>query len=82
MAAIADTVAKEGEVLYACGRVSLKKTAAMINPALSQALPGILSPLILEEHDPILDSTWAIPDELLPEVELAAASAGAPPATA
>jgi len=47
-----------------------------------QALPGILSPLILEEHDPILDSTWAIPDELLPEVELAAASAGAPPATA
>ena len=34
--------AREGEVLYACGRVSLKKTAAMINPALSQALPGIL----------------------------------------
>jgi uncharacterized protein (TIGR03032 family) len=38
-----------------------------------QALPGILSPLILEEHDPILDSTWAIPDELLPQVELAKA---------
>jgi uncharacterized protein (TIGR03032 family) len=36
-----------------------------------QALPGILSPLILEEHDSILDSTWAIPDELLPQVELA-----------
>lgn len=34
--------AKEGEVLYACGRVSRKKAATMINPALSQALPGIL----------------------------------------
>ena len=35
-----------------------------------QALPGIRSPIILEEHDALLDSTWAIPDALLREVEL------------
>lgn len=35
-----------------------------------QALAGALSPTILEEHDALLDSTWAIPDALLPEVEL------------
>ena len=46
-----------------------------------QALPGILSPLILEEHDALLDSTWAIPDELLPQVELAKSGAADPPAT-
>lgn len=33
---------KEGDVLYACGRVSKKQAAMMINPALSEALPGIL----------------------------------------
>ena len=36
-----------------------------------QALPGLVSPLILEEDHPLLASTWAIPDELLAEVELA-----------
>jgi uncharacterized protein (TIGR03032 family) len=46
-----------------------------------QALPGVLSPTILEEHDPLLDSTWGIPDALLPEVELGRA-APAPAATA
>lgn len=46
-----------------------------------QALPGILSPLILEEHDALLDSTWAIPDELLPQVELANTGAADPAAT-
>ena len=46
-----------------------------------QALPGLLAPLILEEHDALLDSTWAIPDELLPEVELAAPGAAAAPSS-
>ncbi len=46
-----------------------------------QALPGLLAPLILEEHDALLDSTWAIPDELLPEVELAVPAAPAVPSS-
>jgi uncharacterized protein (TIGR03032 family) len=34
-----------------------------------QALPGILSPHLLDESDPLLDSTWSIPDHLLAQVE-------------
>jgi uncharacterized protein (TIGR03032 family) len=33
------------------------------------ALPGMLSPHILDESDPLIDSTWAIPDDLLDQVE-------------
>ena len=40
-----------------------------------QALQGCIAPIILEEHDPVLDATWAIPDALLGEVELAGAPA-------
>lgn len=40
-----------------------------------QALPGILAPTILEEHDALLDSTWGIPDALLREVEVGRAAA-------
>ncbi len=36
-----------------------------------QALVGLVSPTILEDDHPLLASTWAIPDELLREVELA-----------
>ena len=35
-----------------------------------QVLPGLLAPVILEDDNALLDSTWAIPDALLPEVEL------------
>ncbi|MEO8485962.1 MAG: TIGR03032 family protein [Betaproteobacteria bacterium] len=42
-----------------------------------QALQGLRSPMILEEHDPLLDSTWAIPDALLREVERPAAPGAA-----
>jgi uncharacterized protein (TIGR03032 family) len=41
-----------------------------------QVLPGLLSPHILDERDPLMDSTWAIPDALLAQVE---APAAAPP---
>ena len=34
-----------------------------------QALQGMLAPTILEKDDPLLDSCYAIPDALLPEVE-------------
>jgi len=43
-----------------------------------QALQGARSPLILEDDDALLGTTWAIPDALLPEVE----RAPAPPAPA
>lgn len=33
---------KAGKTLYACGRVSLKKGAALLNPTLADELPGIL----------------------------------------
>ena len=62
----------------------LRFTAAVEEIFAVQALPGILSPLILEEHDSLLDSTWAIPDALLPQVELAqtrVAGDGPPAAT-
>lgn len=36
------TQIKAGEAWYACGRVSLKKGATLLNPTLSHALPGIL----------------------------------------
>ena len=34
-----------------------------------QVLPNMTFPHILDERDPLMDSTWAIPDDLLPEVE-------------
>jgi uncharacterized protein (TIGR03032 family) len=36
-----------------------------------QAVQGVRAPLILEDDHTLLDSTWAIPDALLPEVERA-----------
>ena len=42
-----------------------------------QALVGLVSPTILEDDHPLLASTWAIPDELLREVELAPEATGA-----
>jgi uncharacterized protein (TIGR03032 family) len=44
-----------------------------------QVLAGALAPTILEEHDPLLDSTWAIPDALLPQVEMGARDTARPP---
>ncbi len=34
-----------------------------------QVLQDTLFPHILDERDPLMDSTWAIPDDLLPQVE-------------
>lgn len=34
-----------------------------------QVLPGLLSPAILKESDPLLDTSWAIPDAMLNQVE-------------
>jgi len=34
-----------------------------------QVLPDVLHPHIMEEHDPLMDTTWAIPDGLLGQVE-------------
>ncbi|MDD3517680.1 MAG: TIGR03032 family protein [Chromatiales bacterium] len=34
-----------------------------------QVLPGLVSPHILDERDPLLDSTWAIPNAMLAQVE-------------
>lgn len=34
-----------------------------------QVLPGLFSPHILDEQDPLMDSTWAIPDDLISQVE-------------
>lgn len=50
----------------------LRFSAAVEEIFAVRLLPGIQSPHILEDSDPLLDTTWAIPDDMLAEVELSA----------
>jgi uncharacterized protein (TIGR03032 family) len=47
----------------------LRFSAAVEEIFAVQVLPGLRFPHILDEDDPLLDSTWAIPDAALADVE-------------
>ncbi len=47
----------------------LRFSAAVEEIFAVQVLPNLLCPHILDEQDSLMDSTWAIPDELLSQVE-------------
>jgi hypothetical protein len=47
----------------------LRFSAAVEEIFAVQVLPGLRFPHILDEDDPLLDSTWAIPDAALVDVE-------------
>lgn len=52
----------------------LRFSAAVEEIFAVQLLPGLRFPHILDEDDPLLDSTWAIPDTALGDVERGAAT--------